>query len=70
MNGELTMGVPDSCVDAHTTLRNRNFGIRAYETENGPAIFRLKEEVDQLGQNSFNPNAVHIRRTSSCRKPL
>ncbi len=51
MNGEL---IPWDEAQIHVLTHTLHYGtgifegIRAYETENGPAIFRLKENMDRL----------------------
>ncbi|GIR36026.1 MAG: hypothetical protein CM15mP49_14110 [Actinomycetota bacterium] len=65
---------PDSCVDAHTHYGTGIFeGIRAYETEKRPAIFRLKEHMDRL-INSAKILSIPMPYTSEelqvARKPL
>ena len=51
MNGEL---IPWDEAQIHVLTHTLHYGtgifegIRAYETENGPAIFRLKEHMDRL----------------------
>ena len=51
MNGDL---IPWDEAQIHVLTHTLHYGtgvfegIRAYETENGPAIFRLKEHMDRL----------------------
>ena len=51
MNGEM---IPWEDAQIHVLTHTLHYGtgvfegIRAYETENGPAIFRLKEHMDRL----------------------